>query len=40
MQNDLAKIGIEIKPRDLSVTTVLTALFTIKKLQLMSARRA
>jgi peptide/nickel transport system substrate-binding protein len=37
VQNDLAKIGIEIKPRDLSVTTAFTALFTIKQLEPMSA---
>lgn len=37
VQNDLAKIGITIVPRDLSVTTAFTALFTIKELEPMSA---
>ena len=37
VQNDLAKIGIQIVPRDLSVTTAFTALFTIKDLEPMSA---
>jgi peptide/nickel transport system substrate-binding protein len=37
VQNDLAKIGIQIVPRDLSVTTAFTALFTIKELEPMSA---
>ncbi len=37
VQNDLAKIGISIVPRDLSVTTAFTALFTIKELEPMSA---
>ncbi|MEP7022552.1 MAG: ABC transporter substrate-binding protein, partial [Actinomycetota bacterium] len=37
VQNDLAKIGIQIVPRDLSVTTAFTALFTIKQLEPMSA---
>ena len=35
-QADLAKIGIEIVPRDLSVTTAFTALFTIKNRTPMS----
>jgi peptide/nickel transport system substrate-binding protein len=37
VQNDLAQIGIQIVPRDLSVTTAFTALFTIKDLEPMSA---
>ncbi len=37
VQNDLAKIGITIVPRDLSVTTAFTALFTIKEREPMSA---
>jgi peptide/nickel transport system substrate-binding protein len=37
VQNDLAKIGISIVPRDLSVTTAFTSLFTIKELEPMSA---
>ena len=37
VQNDLAKIGIQIVPRDLSVTTAFTALFTVKDLEPMSA---
>jgi ABC-type transport system substrate-binding protein len=37
VQNDLAKIGIQIVPRDLSVTTAFTALFTIKQLEPLSA---
>ena len=37
VQNDLAKIGIQIVPRDLSITTAFTALFTIKDLEPMSA---
>jgi len=37
VQNDLAKIGIQIVPRDLSVSTAFTALFTIKELEPMSA---
>jgi peptide/nickel transport system substrate-binding protein len=37
VQNDLAKIGIQIVPRDLSVTTAFTSLFTIKQLEPLSA---
>ncbi len=37
VQNDLAEIGIQIVPRDLSVTTAFTALFTIKDREPMSA---
>lgn len=37
VQNDLAKIGIQIVPRDLSVTTAFSALFTIKQLEPLSA---
>ncbi len=37
VQNDLAEIGIQIVPRDLSVTTAFTALFTIKNREPMSA---
>jgi peptide/nickel transport system substrate-binding protein len=37
VQNDLAQIGIQIVPRDLSVTTAFTALFTIKNREPMSA---
>jgi peptide/nickel transport system substrate-binding protein len=37
VQNNLAQIGIQIVPRDLSVTTAFTALFTIKDLEPMSA---
>jgi peptide/nickel transport system substrate-binding protein len=37
VQQDLAKIGIQIVPRDLSVTTAFTALFTVKDREPMSA---